>query len=189
MSALLKLTLKAESCAVHPNSSCTEQLWTCGHDVTYPGAINSVPSRSSLMLVVGRVITTALCCCSSTVHQTSGSSGSRTSCRYLCKADAHAVAYACSDCAVSILYRGSVLCGDNRASNLPFNAKADDFRLNLLRCLCGTRALMYLGAASDHNSTPLIPLEMFANCLNLKKFKRPVPMWSDSHPRSSDSHI
>lgn len=62
MSALLKLTLKAERCAVHPNRSCTEQLWTCEHDITYPGTIKSV--LSMLMLIVGRATTTTLCFCS-----------------------------------------------------------------------------------------------------------------------------
>jgi hypothetical protein len=60
-----------------------------------------------------------------TVQQTSGSSGTRRSCRYLCKVDGHDVAYACSGCVVSILYRGSVLRGNDSASNLPFDAITD----------------------------------------------------------------
>lgn len=126
MSVLLKLTLKAESCAVHPNRSCTEQLWTCEHDSTYPATIKSV--LSTLMLIVGRATTTTLhMLLQRTVQQTSGSSGTRTNCRYLCKTDGHGVAYACSGCVVSILYRGSVLRGNDRASNLAFDAITDGF--------------------------------------------------------------
>lgn len=62
-----------------------------------------------------------------TVQQTSDSSGTRTSCRYLCKADGHGVAYAWSECVVPMLYCGAVLRGNDRASNLAFDAITDGF--------------------------------------------------------------